>query len=120
MPKFTDFALKKNTLTQEATRETSPTSAGSKTSTTLQRLQLSDSSWIKWKPLKEQEDSVRKLKQWILANVSAHYQTCCKGGQSLHQRFGNLKKAAGVSKEDTHGKKQMRGGCRNSKNQGTY
>jgi hypothetical protein len=53
-------------------------------------------------PFKEQEDNVWKLKQGNLANVSAHYRkTCCKGGLSVHQFVGNLRKAAGVSKEDT-------------------
>jgi hypothetical protein len=53
-------------------------------------------------PFKEQEDNVWKLKQGNLANVSAHYRkTCCKGVLSLHQFVGNLRKEAGVSKEDT-------------------
>jgi hypothetical protein len=120
-PKFTDFPLKPNAPTQEVTGETDPTSSASPAmtvaSTPMQITYLNltaegqrayNATWAHYqddmKSFKEQEDNIRKIKQWILANVSAHYQkTCCKGGLSLHQWFGNLKKAAGVSKrlEDT-------------------
>jgi hypothetical protein len=112
-PKFTDFPLKRNTPTQAVTGETNPTSSAESTATTAtpttanttttESQKAYNVTWAHYqdemKTFKDQEDNVRKLKQWILANVSAHYQkTCFKGGQSLHQWFVNLKKAAGIFK----------------------
>jgi hypothetical protein len=123
-PRLTDFPLKQNTPTQEVIGEINPTSSGQSTiatatpatgitagipthitylNMTAEGQKAYNATWSHYqdeaKSFKEQEDNIRKLKQWILANVSAHYQkTCCKGGQSLHQWFENLKKAAGISK----------------------
>jgi hypothetical protein len=130
-PKFTDFPLKRNTPTQEVTGETNPTSSAESTTATAtptttantitylnmttESQKAYNATWAHYqdemKTFKDQEDNVRKLKQWILANISAHYQkTCCKGGQSLHQWFVNLKKAAGISKrlEDSMAKNKYK------------
>jgi hypothetical protein len=51
------------------------------------------------KAYEKQRDLVRKLKDWIAANVSSHYQdTCCKPNESMTNWYENLKKAAGITK----------------------
>jgi hypothetical protein len=50
------------------------------------------------KAYKSQRDQVIKLKEWIIANVSSHFQkTCCKSSQTIPQWYGNLLSAAGIS-----------------------
>lgn len=47
----------------------------------------------------KQQERVTKMRNWIIAHVSTHFQkTCCKAAQSLPQWYTNLQKAAGISK----------------------
>jgi len=49
------------------------------------------------KEYEKQQDLVRKLKEWIAANVSSHYQeTCCEPTESMAEWYKNLKMAAGI------------------------
>jgi len=49
------------------------------------------------KAYEKQQDLVRKLKEWIAANVSSHYQeTCCEPTESMAEWHKNLKMAAGI------------------------
>jgi hypothetical protein len=49
------------------------------------------------KAYEKQQDLVRKLKEWIAANVSSHYQeTCCEPTESMTEWYKNLKMAAGI------------------------
>lgn len=51
------------------------------------------------KLFEKQQEYIRKLKEWISANVSAHLQkTCCKSSDSLPKWYENLRKAAGITK----------------------
>jgi hypothetical protein len=63
------------------------------------------------KAYEKQQDLVRKMKEWIAANVSSHFQkSCCKPTESLSKWYDNLKKAAGISKrlEDTFARNAYR------------
>jgi hypothetical protein len=63
------------------------------------------------KAYEKQQELVRKLKEWISANVSSHYQkTCCKPTESLAKWYEQLKKAAGISKrlEDSIARERYR------------
>jgi hypothetical protein len=49
------------------------------------------------KAYEKQQDLIRKLKEWIAANVSSHYQeTCCEPTESMAEWYKNLKMAAGI------------------------
>ena len=63
------------------------------------------------KAYEKQQDLVRKMKEWIAANVSSHFQkSCCKPTESLSKWYDNLKKAAGISRrlEDTFARNAYR------------
>ena len=51
------------------------------------------------KAFEKQQDLLAKMKEWMIANISIHFQkTCCKATQSLPEWYRNLKKSAGISK----------------------
>jgi hypothetical protein len=63
------------------------------------------------KTFEKQQDLVAKMKEWMITNISIHFQkTCCKAAQSLPEWYGNLKKSAGISRrlEDANARQRYR------------
>jgi hypothetical protein len=63
------------------------------------------------KAYERQQDLIRKLKGWIAANVSSHYQeTCCEPTESIAEWYKNLKMAAGIDvrSEETNARERYK------------
>jgi hypothetical protein len=107
---------------QEAAEEVEASATITPTSTTIEFSDLTSDgqksynmAWSFYqddqKAFEKQLDLIAKMKEWITANVSVHFQkTCCKATQSLPQWYTTLKKAAGASKrlEDANARRKYR------------